>query len=82
MVEKNKQHKPRQKPEERARKKTQSYVNQILRAFDGIIAQSPFLRPDQRTAALEVLDPAVTRTSNALMNPPASSTGSAFGLPE
>lgn len=82
MIEKNKQRKPRQNPQERARKKTQNYVNQILRAFDGLIAQSSLLRPDQRTAALEVLDPAINRAGEALLNPPASGTGSAFVLPE
>jgi hypothetical protein len=74
--------KPRRSPEEIARKKVNNFINGILRAFDGIIAQAGHLRPDQRQAAIDVLAPAVTRVNNALVQPPEPDTAPSFVLPE
>jgi hypothetical protein len=68
--------------EEKARRRTNSLINAVLRAFDGIVLQSSNLRPDQRQAAIDVLGPAVQRVNAALVEPPETEITPSFVLPE
>lgn len=67
---------------EKARRKTNHFINAILRAFDGIIAHAPHLRSDQRQATIDVLAPGVKRVNEALVDPPQVPDVPSFALPE